>query len=123
MDDWPLIRIHQRAEAELRNVRDLVLLEGSVNYTWLVWRAGLRILVPYTMKSVLARLPATEFVRCHRQFAVNRRYIDKAKLLSDRSRVYLTTGEIELPIARRRRTLLYHQLVKANSARLSTRWA
>ncbi|WP_461150608.1 LytR/AlgR family response regulator transcription factor [Spirosoma pulveris] len=113
---WPLIRIHQRTETELRHVSDLVFLEGSANYTWLVWRDGLRVLVPYTMKIVLTRLPSSQFIRCHRQFAVNQLFIDKGKLLSDRSGVYLTIGGVYLPISRRRKKLIHQQLTKAQFA-------
>ncbi|GAB3050733.1 LytR/AlgR family response regulator transcription factor [Spirosoma pulveris] len=116
IENWPLLRIQQRSTNEWRAVSELVFLEGSANYTWLVWSDGLRLLLPNTMKSVLARLPPSQFIRLHRQFAVNHHFVDKSKILAERSKVYLTTGESSLPISRRRRSGIHQQLIEAMSA-------
>ncbi|WP_097126984.1 LytR/AlgR family response regulator transcription factor [Spirosoma fluviale] len=113
---WPLLRVHHRSAVEWRDVKELVFLEGSANYTWLVWTDDCRLLLPYTMKTVLASLPAAQFIRLHRRYAVNQRFIDQSQSLSDIGRVRLTTGDVCLPVSRRRRSQLRHQLMEAQTA-------
>lgn len=117
IENWPLMRVYHNGGTQFRHVQELVFLEGCGNYTWLKWRDGGRVLVPYTMKSILASLPATYFMRLHRHFAVNRLFVDGLQLFSnDTSRVCLTTGTMSLPISRRRRRQIHHQLAETMSA-------
>lgn len=110
LDSWPSIRIYHRSATQVRHVKDLVFLEARVNYTWLQWSDGWRVLLPRTIKYVMAQLPPTYFIRIHRQFVVNRVFIDQSPILSDSSKICLTTGGVCLPVSRRRRTQIRHQL-------------
>lgn len=110
LDSWPLIRVYHHSDTQLRHVKDLVFLEARVNYTWLQWSDGWRVLLPRTIKYIMAKLPPTYFIRLHRQFVVNRLFIDQSQILSDTSKVCLTTGGICLPVSRRRRSQIRHQL-------------
>lgn len=110
LNSWPSIRIYHNAERQTRHVKDLVFLEACVNYTWLHWSDGWRILLPRTIKYVMAKLPSAYFLRLHRQFAVNRLFVDQSQIPSDASKVVLTIKGICLPVSRRRRTQTRHQL-------------
>ena len=110
LDNWPLIRVYHRTDVQWRHVRDLVFLEAELNYTWLHWRDGWRVLLPRTLKQVVAQLPAAYFIRLHRQFVVNRLFVDPSQLLADGSKVHLTIEGVCLPVSRRRRTQTRHQL-------------
>ncbi len=111
LDNWPLLKVYHPSGTEFRHVRDLVFLQGYVNYTWLEWSDGWRVLVTRTMKVILASLPATHFIRVHRQFAVNRLFVDQTRLFANSTKIYLTTGRKCLPLSRRRRAIrIHHQL-------------
>jgi len=108
--NWPPLRVYESdTGAQWLAVADLVYLEGELNYTWLHWANGRRILVPYTLKRVEARLPPKWFVRLHRHFMVNRQFIDRIDLTSTSPLCYLLTGT-DLPISRRCWVVLRKQL-------------
>jgi DNA-binding LytR/AlgR family response regulator len=93
----------------MRHVKDLVFLEGCVNYTW-QWSDGWRILLPRMIKHIMDKLPPAYFLRLHRQFAVNRLFVDQSQILSDASKVFLTTAGICLPVSPQRKSQISHQL-------------
>jgi DNA-binding LytR/AlgR family response regulator len=110
LDEWPLIRVYHRADIQVRHVKDLMFLEARINYTWLHWSDGWRVLLPRTIKYLMKKLPPAYFLRLHRHFVVNRLFVDQPQTLSDTSNVYLTRGGIYLPVSRRRRSQIRHQL-------------
>ena len=88
----------------------LMYLSGEYNYSWLHGQDGGRILVPYTLKRMLARLPRVSFVRLYRSYVVNRHYVDRIETHpTSNHRAYLLTGEC-LPIARRNWVAIRQQL-------------
>ena len=87
---------------QYRSVANLLSLQSSENYTWLLWQNGERNLMPRTLKYMEARLPAGQFVRLHRHCTVNIDYIDRIdRPAHDRMLVWLRTGEC-VKVARRR---------------------
>ncbi|MVM39379.1 response regulator receiver protein [Spirosoma sp. HMF3257] len=90
-------------------VSDLVYLEGELNYTWLQFANGKRILVPYTLKRFEAKLPASWFLRLHRHYMVNRKFIERVEYDSNTPVFHLSTG-VTLPVSRRRWFVLRRQL-------------
>ncbi|MBC7569852.1 MAG: hypothetical protein H7319_08990 [Spirosoma sp.] len=46
-----------------------------MNYTWLVWDTGERLLLARSLGYMLARLPDSDFVRLHRQYAFHRHWV------------------------------------------------
>ncbi|QDK83602.1 LytTR family transcriptional regulator [Spirosoma sp. KCTC 42546] len=95
--------------AQWLSVADLVYLEGELNYTWLQFANGRRILVPYTLKRFEDKLPASWFIRLHRHHMVNRKFIERVECDASGPVFYLVTGVI-LPVSRRRWFILRRQL-------------
>ena len=58
-----------------RPITDLIYMQSSANYTWLVWRNGDRVLMSRTLKHFEAQLPAGQFVRIHRHCTINTQHI------------------------------------------------
>lgn len=87
---------------ERRPLSALRYAESEINYTWLVWDDGERLLMPRSLSYFLPLLPATDFVRLHRRYIVNRRFVTGiGRGFADERFVLLTTGE-QLPVSRRR---------------------
>lgn len=87
---------------ERRPLSELRYMQSDLNYTWLVWADGDRLLTSRSLCYFLPRLPADEFLQLHRAYVVNRRFIVDVASGADSERVAcLTTGE-QLPISRRR---------------------
>lgn len=108
--DWPPLRVYDNCSgAQWLSVADLVYLEGELNYTWLQFANGRRILVPYTLKRFEEKLPASWFIRLHRHYMVNRKFIERVECDSSGPVFYLVTGVI-LPVSRRRWFVLRRQL-------------
>lgn len=107
---WPPLRVYTaNAGTQWIPVADLVYLEGETSYTWLQWADGRRLLVPYTLKSFEAKLPSNWFVRLHRRYLVNRRFIERVDNDQDGVSVQLTTG-MKCPISRRKWPQVYRQI-------------
>ncbi|MVM33192.1 response regulator receiver protein [Spirosoma sp. HMF4905] len=108
--NWPRLRVYDNCNgAQWLSVADLVYLEGELNYTWLQFADGRRILVPYTIKRIEAKLPDAWFIRLHRHYLVNRQFIERVEYNSPRPIFYLVTG-VALPVSRRRWFILRRQL-------------
>lgn len=101
--NWPPLRVYSSAGGvQWLPAAELVYLEGEHNYTWLHRADGGRILVPYTLKRMQARLPLASFIRLHRPFVVNRQFVERVESHpTDNHQVYLRTGAC-LPVSRRR---------------------
>lgn len=99
----PTIRLYTpQTGVEWRCVNDLVYMEAQLNYTWLHWTDRTPLLVPYTIKRFVEKLPTTCFVRIHRKFVINYEFVDGWDLRHKACSVFLSTG-INLPISRRYR--------------------
>ncbi|AQG80803.1 LytR/AlgR family response regulator transcription factor [Spirosoma montaniterrae] len=86
---------------ERRPLSALCYAQSELNYTWLVWADGDRLLVPRSLSYFMPCLPASDFVRLHRGYIVNRRFVAGVERgLADQRLMSLTTGE-QLPISRR----------------------
>jgi|GEM_PF-6727624 len=95
---------------ERRSVAQLRYLQSEMNYTWLVWDTGERLLLARSLGYMLARLPDSDFVRLNRQYVVHRRWVVGLERQSTNGGVvYLTTGE-RLPVSRRRWVAVRAQL-------------
>lgn len=81
------------------SLREIVRLEGLVNYTCCHFRDGSQLVVALTMKVLLSRLPAGALIRLHQKHAVNPFFV--AVWEPRQYRVRLVTGEA-IAIARRR---------------------
>jgi len=93
-----LYRGHGRGR-EYRSVDQLLYLRSEQNYTWLVWTDGEQVLIPRTLNYF--QLPASWFIRLHRNCLANRGYVTGLKQESGGYVACLCTGE-QLPISRRR---------------------
>ena len=97
----PTIRLYMpQTGVEWRCINELVYMEAQLNYTWLYWTDRPQLLVPYTIKRIVEKLPATCFVRIHRKFVINYTFVDGWDLRYKDCSVFLSTG-ISLPISRR----------------------
>ena len=91
---------------------ELRYLQSDMNYTWLVWSNGERLLMPRSLGYFLERLPGGAFVRLHRQYIVNLRCVAGVEGgTADGRVVRLTTGE-RLPVSRRQWVSVRAQLLK-----------
>lgn len=98
----PTIPLYFGRGRECRPLSELRYLQSEINYTWFVWADGERLLVPRSLSYFLPQLPASDFVRLHRQYVVNRRFMaGVASGVADERVAYLTTGE-QFPVSRRR---------------------
>ena len=95
---------------EQRLIRELVYMESELNYTWLYWADGQRILVPYSLKHMSARLPKDSLIRIHRRLAVNPVFINGLDFSLEQAMIRCAPGGW-LPVARRRRSFV-HTLLK-----------
>ena len=108
---WPPLRVYDNdTGAQWLAIVNLVYLEGKVNYTWLHWADGRRILVPYTLKRLEAQLPTPCFVRLHRHLLVNQLFIHSVKITANKPLFSLLTGT-SLPVSRRRWAILRQDLI------------
>ena len=98
----PTLRLYARRPQE-RPLTDLLYMQSYANYTWLVWRNGERVLMPRTMKYFEAKVPAGQFVRIHRQYAINTGHIDRVEQAPNQLTVRLSNGACLL-VSRRRLT-------------------
>ncbi|TAE23998.1 MAG: LytTR family transcriptional regulator [Cytophagales bacterium] len=81
------------------SLHQIVRLEGQTNYTIVFFTNGTHLLVALTLKRLLERIPADQFVRIHRKHLVNRAFI--APTQSTSFMLDLSNGD-SVAIARRR---------------------
>jgi two-component system, LytTR family, response regulator len=80
-------------------LHQIVRFEGQTNYTIIFFTDGTHLLVALTMKRLLERMPANQFVRIHRKHLVNKAFI--AHTQSTAFMLDLSNGD-SVAIARRR---------------------
>jgi len=90
-----------RAAARFVRLADIVTLESEDNYSLILLADGSKLLVRETLSSWEARLPATHFMRVHRQFIVNLRRVEGFQHLDDRTTLLRIAGSAEPLRARR----------------------
>ena len=102
---YPSIRLFEsQTGVEWRCLRGLVYMEGQHNYTWLHWDDTPKILVPYTLKRFVEKLPVAHFGRIHRKFMINYSFVAAWELRHKACCAVLSSGT-RLPISRRYRAL------------------
>lgn len=82
-------------------VADLIYLEAQVNYSQLYWTDERQLLLARPLKYHHDKLPALWFIRIHRNYVVNRRFVKRLDSNETGYWVHLSTG-LSLPVARRR---------------------
>lgn len=103
----PLLSVYSTSTGrEQRLLRELVYMESELNYTWLYWANGQRVLVPYSLKHMIARLPNDSLIRIHRRMAVNPAFVDGLDFSLEQAMIRCTPGGW-LPVARRRRSCVH----------------
>lgn len=101
----PYVRLPYPGERRFIPSTEIVRLEGSGNYTMIYFRDGTRLLVSFTLKRMLERLPDGPFLRPHRKHIVNRSFVQR---FEDGS-LTLQTGE-SVSVARRKLNIIRKQM-------------
>jgi DNA-binding LytR/AlgR family response regulator len=78
---------------------DVILMEAKVNYTYLYFKNGKKVLLCQTLKSLSEKLENHGFVRIHRKTLVNMKYISHFDAIN--SSFVLKNGK-EVEISRRK---------------------
>lgn len=93
-------------------IGDLIRAEGAENYSVLFFKDGHQLKIALSIQALNHRVP--ELVRIHRRYLVNLSYVSVLYRNDSQATIKLTTGEV-LPVARRRKHLVYQQLVQYRS--------
>ncbi|MBD2700169.1 LytTR family transcriptional regulator [Spirosoma sp. BT702] len=101
LESYPPLRIYTPDGRAWLPLTHIIYLEGSANYTWLHTVMAQPFLVAYTLKCFEDQLPPTYFLRIHRHYLVNRRFIAQIDSYGKQGEVCLTTGH-RLIVSRRR---------------------
>ena len=100
--NYPLLRLAvPNGGRQLFPAADLVYLEAQVSYTQLHWLDERRLLLARPLKYHHDKLPAQWFIRIHRNYVVNRRFVERLDSNQTGHWIHLSTG-LSLPVARRR---------------------
>ena len=87
---------------------DILYLEGSVNYTLIHLYNGKVKISPRTLLYHIQHSLNDSFVRIHRAFCVNKRYVKDTQELDIKHITHLfLKDETQLPVSRRKRNALY----------------
>lgn len=78
---------------------DVILMEARVNYTYLYFKNGKKVLLCQTLKSLSEKLEQHGFIRIHRKTLVNTQYISHFDALN--SSFVLKNGR-EVEVSRRK---------------------
>lgn len=78
-------------------IRDILFLRATGNYTEVHLNNGKMILISKTLKLIEELLPDAGFKRCHQSYVIN---LDEVVMLKD---FILLTNDIEIPISRRKK--------------------
>lgn len=81
------------------NLEQILFLEGDVNYTSFHFQSRRRTIIARSLKYFEADLLPRGFIRIHRSYIVNSRFVQRANLLENT--VTLVDGTV-LKVARRR---------------------
>jgi two-component system LytT family response regulator len=78
---------------------DVILMEAKVNYTYLYFKNGRKVLLCQTLKSLSEKLEQHGFIRIHRKTLVNTQYISHFDAIN--SSFVLKNGK-EVEVSRRK---------------------
>jgi DNA-binding LytR/AlgR family response regulator len=87
---------------------DILYLEGNINYTLIHLYNGKIRLSPRTLLYHIQHSLNDSFVRIHRAYIVNKRYVKDTQELDIKHITHLfLKNETQLPVSRRKRNVLY----------------
>jgi DNA-binding LytR/AlgR family response regulator len=89
-------------------IKDVMMLEGEGNYTYVHLRCGKKILLSKTLKEFCELFQQNDFARIRKSYLVNLNYLKEVDLSDDVS-VTMQTGQ-RIEISRRRKTEFQQQL-------------
>ena len=93
-------------------IRDVVMLEGEGNYTYVHLRCGKKILLSKTLKEFCELFQQNDFARIRKSYLVNLNYLKEVDLSGDIS-VTMQTGQ-RIEISRRRKSEFQQQFRNFN---------
>lgn len=94
IDEWERISVKNGARIDIIEVKNLCYIEAAGDYINLVTEQG-QYIKELTMKAAEEHLPATDFIRIHRSYIVNLRYISRIELFGKETyRLLLRNGTV-----------------------------
>src|SRR5205085_1280236 len=103
---------------QLFPIADLVYIEAQVSYSQFYWLDGQSFQLARPLKYHHDKLPPFWFIRIHRNYVVNRRFVERLESNDDGYWTHLSI-DLTLPIARRRWHSVCEQMM--SEAPVSTR--
>ncbi|MBD2700417.1 LytTR family transcriptional regulator [Spirosoma sp. BT702] len=82
-------------------IADLIYIEAQVSYSQFYWLDDQSFQLGRSLKYHHDKLPSFWFIRIHRNYVVNRRFVERLESRDDGYWAHLST-DLTLPIARRR---------------------
>jgi two-component system LytT family response regulator len=101
------IAIHDYAKIKLPDFNDIVYCKAESNYTH-IYLQNNSIIVPKVLKCFESILPSDTFLRIHKSYLININFITGFKT----NKIVVLKSHIDIPIARRRKSLLLKELSK-----------
>ncbi|WP_235297524.1 LytR/AlgR family response regulator transcription factor [Portibacter marinus] len=86
---------------------EIVYLKSDSNYCEVVMKDGCKIFCSQTLKSLYAKLPHSEFFRCHQSYVFNVRFLESVQSRMDE---LVLEGGIAIPISRSNRAIFRSKL-------------
>jgi two-component system, LytTR family, response regulator len=99
------IALHGLNEIEITDCNEIIYCKAEGNYTW-VYTTQTSFLVTKVLKHFESILPKSIFIRIHKSYLINVNYISGF----DHRKVIIIDSKIELPIARRRSSLILKKI-------------
>jgi two-component system, LytTR family, response regulator len=93
-------------------IRDVMMLEGEGNYTYVHLRCGKKILLSKTLKEFCELFQQNDFARIRKSYLVNLNYLKEVDFCGDVT-VTMQTGQ-RIEISRRRKTEFQQQFRSFN---------
>jgi two-component system LytT family response regulator len=93
-----ILMLNARLKQEV-NLDQILFLEGDINYTYFHFQSRRRTVIAHSLKHFEANLLPQGFLRIHRSYLVNSRFVKSANLLNNT--LTLVDGTV-LRVARRR---------------------
>jgi len=86
---------------------NIVYLEADINYTIFHFSNGKKIMFPTTLKQYAGQETLRHFLRIHRSFLLNPRYITGLRKDGKKLSIQMINGK-ELAVSRRKKPLIKH---------------
>lgn len=100
---------HDFREIKIADFNEIIYCKAEGNYTRIYFE-NTSILVTKVLKHFESCLPSGAFFRIHKSYLVNINFISCFKAF----KLVLIKGDIEIPIARRRRSRLFKEISKSH---------